>query len=831
MYSVIDGLREALKDRYRIDNEIGRGGMATVYAAEDIRHARKVAIKVLSPDLTASIGADRFQREIRIAARLSHPNIVTVFDSGTADGMLYYVMPFIDGESLRAKMTRERHLAIDEAIQIACEVADSLGYAHGQGVVHRDIKPENILLQHGRVLVADFGIAHAGAGNEAEKLTGTGMTVGTAGYMSPEQATGEPVDARTDIYALGCTVYEMLAGEPPFWGSSPLAIMAKHMSEPVPSMRVVRASVPEELQAAVEKSMAKVPADRFQTMEDFKKAILGEVPTNITGLTSKYTARYRVQDRRQSLLAKVLIGVGVVVVLAGGWYAFSRRSANPAALSPDASRVAVMYFDDATGGRFRYLADGLTEQMIDRLSDISAIDVVSANGVQPFRGKDVPVDSVGRALKVGSVVRGSLEPHGDKVRVTVRLMDAAAAVDIGHKSIDLDTAQIAAQQGQLAEQVVDFLRERLGDAVRLRSERASTTSNEAWLLVEQAGKLRKDADSLVGRGDRPAAVAELDRADSVLAVAQRSDAHWSKIPARRAALAFARLNVTGATPTAAAVDDSGIAHADLALHLQPNDADALAAKGQLQYARVVLNVEPDQTAKDRMLARAESTLRRAVDLNKSEAGAWSSLSALYYRKPDIQAANLAAQSAYQADAYLSSAKSILNRLFWTSHDTEQYPEALKWCNVGRERFPDDPFFTECRLWMYTTRLDRPDVDSAWSYAAKYVQLTPAPSRVTAKSLSEILVAGALARAGLPDSARHVLLRARVSPAQDPHLDLEAYEAVVRVMVGDQDEAVRLLKDYLTVNPDHRKGFATRVSPWWRDLQTNARFRQLIAGAR
>jgi serine/threonine-protein kinase len=245
MTTVVDRLSIALATRYTIEREIGRGGMATVYLAQDLKHDRTVAIKVLQPELSATIGTDRFDREIRVAAKLQHPHILTLYDSGDADGLLYYVMPFISGESLRGRMDREHLLPIDDALQITREVADALGYAHSMGVVHRDIKPENILLSGGHALVADFGIARAVSSASSEKrLTETGMALGTPLYMSPEQAVGDEVGPTSDLYSLACVLYEMLAGTPPFVGPNSRAIMARHAMDPVPGLQVIRDTVP-----------------------------------------------------------------------------------------------------------------------------------------------------------------------------------------------------------------------------------------------------------------------------------------------------------------------------------------------------------------------------------------------------------------------------------------------------------------------------------------------------------------------------------------------------------------------------------------------------------
>ncbi|MDH4132850.1 MAG: serine/threonine protein kinase, partial [Gemmatimonadota bacterium] len=272
----LERLRASLSDRYRIERELGQGGMATVYLAEDLRHKRKVAIKVLRAELAAVIGAERFVSEIQTTANLQHPHILALHDSGAADGFLYYVMPYVEGESLRDRLSREKQLPIADAVRIAGEVASALDYAHRQGVIHRDIKPENILLHDGRALVADFGIALA-ATSAGSRMTETGMSLGTPHYMSPEQAMGErQLDARTDIYALGCVLYELLAGDPPFTGSTAQAIVAKVMTERPTPLSTVRDTVPEEVEDAVLTALAKLPADRFATAAEFAAALQGQ---------------------------------------------------------------------------------------------------------------------------------------------------------------------------------------------------------------------------------------------------------------------------------------------------------------------------------------------------------------------------------------------------------------------------------------------------------------------------------------------------------------------------------------------------------------------------
>jgi len=270
----LDRLKSALADRYHIHSELGRGGMATVYLAEEPRHDRRLALKVLHPHLAATLGTGRFLREIKTTAGLTHPHILPLFDSGEADGFLYYTMPYVDGESLRARLAREPQLPIDEAIRITREIADAVGFAHNRGLLHRDIKPENVLFEAGHAVVADFGIAKAVADASEDSLTATGLALGTPQYMSPEQAGGgQRLDCRTDMYSLACVLYEMLTGDPPFAGSLPQAIFARKAIEAPAPIRHVRERVTPEVEAAVARALAKVPADRFRTVQEFVDAL------------------------------------------------------------------------------------------------------------------------------------------------------------------------------------------------------------------------------------------------------------------------------------------------------------------------------------------------------------------------------------------------------------------------------------------------------------------------------------------------------------------------------------------------------------------------------
>jgi eukaryotic-like serine/threonine-protein kinase len=842
----LEELQIALPDRYRIEREIGRGGMAVVYLAEDIPHGRDVAVKVLSPELTSSIDAERFRREIQIAARLSHPNILPAYDSGSANGLLYYVMPFVQGESLRGRLDRESQLPIEEAIAITCEVADALAYAHSQGVVHRDIKPENILIQSGHAVVADFGIARLVQDAGAEKLTQTGMSIGTASYMSPEQFTGEKVDGRTDVYALACVLYEMLVGQVPFTGPNAMAIMARHTMQAVPSIRLVRSTVPDDVEAVIFHALEKTPADRFATVEEFKDALLSGnrgMTSAFAKSTNMYTAAYRAAhakppwNRRRSMMgiAAGVLAIAGSVVAAKSLFG-SHRSVSTGDVA-NTRHIGVLYFaDESKDGSLRFLADGLTESLIDELSRVPELDIVSKNGVRLFRGAsyDVVKDSVQRTLKVGTVVRGELEPSGGGVKVTVRLVEAETGSDMARESFQADTANLLATQARLSKQVAEFLRSKVGDEIKLKESRLGTSSSEAWTLVQRGEKKLKDADSLITAGQTAPASQLLDEAELQFVQAEKRDGSWTRPPIARAAIAYRRARLQRGQPELAAASiDSGLARVAQALATDPRSADALELRGKLRYLRIDQNLVPEGPEWKRTLDTAEADLRWSVDLNPAQTGAWVTLSNLAYRKQNVQEAMSAAQKAYATDYYLANARDVLRRLFWTSHDLELFPDAEKWCDRGRARFPTDAFFVECRLWMLTTKGQSPDPAEAWRLLDTLKAITPANRWEYEKRMGGTLVAGVLAKADLKDSARHTLDRSSATTEIDPEGEIFGTQIVVRLFLKDYDRAMDDLSNYLAAHPNHRKGLATKTSPWWRDpaVQNHPRFKALTAGAR
>jgi eukaryotic-like serine/threonine-protein kinase len=415
-----DHLAAALADRYRIERELGRGGMATVYLAHDLRHDRPIALKVLRPELAASLGPERFLQEIRIAARLQHPHILPVHDSGEAGGRLWYTMPYVEGESLRQRLARERHLPVDQALRIATQVLGALGYAHAHGVIHRDIKPENILLDGDAAAVADFGVARAMAAAGQDRLTETGLALGTPAYMSPEQAAASrELDGRSDLYATACVLYEMLAGQPPFVGATAQQLLARHAMDPVPPLRTVRDTVPEGVERSVMRALAKVPADRFPNAADFTAAL-----TAPDGATVASPAASRPRTRRwPAALAAAGLGLALAAYLA--W-------PHPS-VATDPNLVAVMPF--RVGGAapaLGYLREGMVDLVAARLTGEGGTRAADPRSVVAAwrdaagsHADDLPErDAIGlaRRLGAGRLLLGGVVGTPEHVALTASLL-------------------------------------------------------------------------------------------------------------------------------------------------------------------------------------------------------------------------------------------------------------------------------------------------------------------------------------------------------------------------------------------------------------------------
>ncbi|MBW3553397.1 MAG: protein kinase [Gemmatimonadetes bacterium] len=441
---------------YRVEREIGSGGMATVYLARDGKHDRPVAIKVLRPGLAATLGTERFLREIEIASSLTHPHILPLFDSGEADGLLYYVMPYVEGESLRERLARETRLPVDDAIRLADQISSALAYAHERRIVHRDIKPENILLTGDRAVVADFGIARALAAAGQGRLTLTGTSIGTCAYMSPEQARGTgAVDGRTDLYSLGCVMYEMVAGQVPFDGPTPLTVLAQHSAMAPPRLRSTDPAVPLFLERAVQRAMAKDPRDRFRTAREFADALT-------TG-----TVVSRLGRRRRTRWLK-----GVTAGAMAGALLLAAGSALPSFVNGSGTdRIAVLPLANLTNEE-PYLLEGVHEALISELGHLD-IPVIARASMAGYAASPRPIREVARELDVDRVVEGSLYRRGDSLEITARLYDGDTEREVWSGSYDGDLPNVAAMYRAFARAIAEEIEVTLSPEAEARLQRAS----------------------------------------------------------------------------------------------------------------------------------------------------------------------------------------------------------------------------------------------------------------------------------------------------------------------------------------------------------------------
>jgi len=460
VHGLIERLQAVLAGQYHVERELGRGGMATVFYARDLKHDRPVALKVLRPEIAAAIGSERFLREIRLAALLSHPNILPLFDSGSvppdrlgppgSPPLLYYVMPYVPGESLRDRLGRERHLPLDVTVQLIREAADALDCAHAASIVHRDIKPENILLSGGHALLADFGIAHAP--DTGGRLTETGLTLGTPHYMSPEQSAGDQqVDARSDVYALATVAYEALAGEPPFTGPTAQAIFARRFREAPRPIQDTREMLPPAVDAVIARGLARIPADRYQSAGDFAAA-LAEAARGAP-LPAAAAAATRPGPWLGTLAAMGAVALGL--------WLWRGRVSVPSVAPAAPSRLAVLPLTAIGPGQEDYFADGLTDELIGALSRVAGLQVIARTSVMGYKGKAVDAGEVGRALGVGHLVEGTVRHDASRARIGLRLVDVASQASLWDSTFDTEVADVFATEAEVARRVAEVLRVKL----------------------------------------------------------------------------------------------------------------------------------------------------------------------------------------------------------------------------------------------------------------------------------------------------------------------------------------------------------------------------------
>jgi serine/threonine-protein kinase len=478
----VEQLKAALADRYVLEKELGRGGMAIVYLARDIRHKRLVALKVLHPDLGAAVGTERFLREVETAAGLQHPHILPVFDSGEAGGLLWYAMPYVEGESLRERLKREVQLPVEDAVRLSREVAEALDYAHRHGVVHRDVKPDNILLAEGHALVADFGIAKAVSSSGGETLTQTGTAVGTPAYMSPEQASpGTPLDGRSDIYSLGAVLYEMLAGEPPFTGPTAQAIVAKLLSGEVPRLRRLRPTVSEPLEQVTLRALAPVPADRWASAREFAGAlstppVLSSADHGTADLAGPGpiapTRRPVTRGRPTPLALALVLGLLVMATVATLLWQRSRWSrTDPVA---DRNLLAVLPFENLGRPDDQYFADGITDEVRGKIAVLPGLRVIASASAGQYKGTTKPPEQIARELGVRYLLVGRVSwekgpGQPDRVRVSPELVEIPtgdAATTKWQQPFDAQLTDVFQVQADIARRVAQALDLTLSDSVQ-----------------------------------------------------------------------------------------------------------------------------------------------------------------------------------------------------------------------------------------------------------------------------------------------------------------------------------------------------------------------------
>ncbi len=521
MSDIVQRLTASLSDRYRLDRELGQGGMATVYLAHDLKHDRPVAIKVLRDDVAASVGRERFLREIQLAAKLSHPHILPLYDSGEADGTLFYVMPVVQGQSLREQLETQRQLPIADAVRIASAVAGALDHAHRLGIVHRDIKPENIMLQDGHVLVADFGIGKAISDTTSDTLTQVGMSVGTPAYMSPEQAVGEEVDGRSDLYSLGCVLYEMLIGEPPFTGPSVQAVIAKRFVQTPADVMAMREGVPRPVARAVQQALQRTPMDRPETMSDFLVTLRETEP----------------------LPAKSMRAV-------------------------PAQSIAVLPFANLSDDRENaYFGDGIAEDVIGALTRVAGLHVAAKTSAFSFRDRHDDLATIGEKLNVATVLQGSVRRAGNRVRIAVQLVSVVDGYHLWSERYDRELTNVFVVQDEIAGAIASRLELTLLPPKTV-AEQASPAQVQAYdLIAEGRAHVRKRGGAILhARAAFERAIA-LDP-DNAVAHALLGDAF--------------RVSAQYGMMTAAEGMRLGTAAVERAIALDPECAEAIGTMGMLR---------------------------------------------------------------------------------------------------------------------------------------------------------------------------------------------------------------------------------------------------------
>jgi serine/threonine protein kinase/Flp pilus assembly protein TadD len=884
-------LAAGLRDRYVLERPLGRGGMATVYLARDLKHDRPVALKVLLPELAASLGPDRFQREIKLAARLQHPYILTVHDSGETAGQLWFTMPYVEGESLRDRLRREGQLPVDDALQIAREAARALDYAHQHGVVHRDIKPENILLtRDGSTLVADFGIARALGGEE--RLTQTGMSVGTPAYMSPEQASGDKtVDARTDVYSLGAVLYEMLAGEPPFTGPSAQAIILKRFTEPVPSVRKARPSVAEGLDQAIHRALAPVPADRFATAAEFARALQPSpttatpAPTTVATLATSPASpgvgtSAPVNRARRLPVTAIALGVGFLIGL-GVLFAWRRTHAG-ASESAGPKVLAVLPFENLGDSADAYFAEGVANEVRNKLAAISGLEVIARGSSNEYRHTTKPPQQIARELGADYLLTATVQwekaPGGpSRVRVSPELVDASP----GHapstrwgSQFDASLTDVFQVQADIATKVASALDVALGDSARhelAARPTANLAAYDAYLKGEAASQAMAahDPASLrraIGFYQQAVALdsafvpawAHLALAQAFL-YSQSTPTPELAAEARQAAERAQALGpgrpegqlALGTYYRLVQLDNrQALAAFEAGLKLEPNNVDLLGAAGvteqslghwdaALQHGAKAAALDPRSATGASRVGTTLLYLRRYPEaqeaLDRALALAPTNLSIIERRAMVALAqGNLAAAQAVVRARLAAVEPSALlaylgnyNDLYWMLDDAQQQQLlALRPSAFDNDRGP----WAIVRAQIYHLRGDAPETrvyaDSARLAYEERLRATRDDDQGHAFRGLALAYVGRKAEA-IAEGERAVALvpisRDAYGGAYDQHQLVRIY-----LLVGEPEKALDQLEPLLKI-PFYLSPGWLRIDPTFAPLKGNPRFERLVAG--
>ena len=682
-------------------------------------------------------------------------------------------------------------------------------------------------------MVADFGIARALRHPPGPKLTATGVSIGTPSYMSPEQAAGEAqLDGRSDLYSLGCVLYEMLAGDPPFQGRSATTLLARHSLEQVPSLRIVRESIPEELEDTVLAALGKTAADR-PPMGELAEALAAHqerVPR-----TSAQAALRPPGGRWRGVARLRAIAVTAVVLLLATWGFIALRHAEPggrngARAELDPRHIAVLYFDqrpqlDSLG----YLADGITEELIHELSAVPTLHVISRYGVAPYRRTAVPPDSIARALRVGTLVHGTVTALADRLRLTVSLIEGATGAEIGSTSFERPHRQIFALQEDLASEVAVFLRRRLGEEVKLRESRARSVRHDprAWHLFQHAEELSKDVDPLLVAGDTAGAAGRLFRADSLLQQAEAIEPAWIR-PANPAdgsrsgsstSSAPSTRRTTNAGPRQVWCTPTGRCAWTAATRTGSSSGGRCSTIG----GSSTWSPTPRHRPRWWLRRKRISSGRRRASRGPPSACRFSAICS--WRRaglPRRSSPRFGPTRPIPTSRWLDRPFGGSSRPRWSSSSRRRRDAGAR---RGR-RFPEYFRFTECRLWLFALKDQKPEIDQLWRSYGRYLEVSP-PNAVLNRHYGLMLVAIGLARAGLRDSSVSTALRARADSTVDQTRDLALLEAIARTLLGDRDEALRQLDVYYTANPHLRASMAQDQSWWWRDLRQDPRYWEVI----